>query len=207
MLFLDIETEANPEAIEYLPDPQAPKNYKDPDKIKAYVDGKRQEQIAKAALDPDFGMITAAAIRIGIDGRTVGWLADNPYSEAHLLHILWACMDSTMSHVCGYNIIGFDLPYIIKRSFALGIKPTVYLDLRRYQQRPTTDLMQLLAHWDREKIKSLKFVCKRYGIENPLPELDGSQYAEMDTDTRLAYVKNDVDMTVELYKRMVGYYL
>lgn len=207
MLFIDIETEANPQALEYLPEPQAPKNYKDPDKIKVYVDEKRSEQIEKAALDNDYGMITAAAVRMGVDGKTVGWLVNEKRSEADLLRALWACVRESRGHVCGYNIIGFDIPYIIKRSFDLGVRASYPLDLRRYQERPTTDLMQILAHWDMQKVKSLKFVCQRYGIENPLPDLDGSQYAEMPPDVKLAYVKNDVDMAVALYKRMVGYYL
>lgn len=207
MLFLDIETEVNPKAIEYMPEPEAPKNYKDPDKIKAYVDEKRKEQISKAALDNDFGMITAVAMRRSVNSKTVGWLVNERRSEADLLRSLWQCINDAGGVVCGYNIIGFDLPYILKRSFALGLQRVHYLDLRRYQMHPTIDLMQLLAHWDTSKIKSLKFICKRYGIDNPLPDLDGSQYAEMEPKVKLTYVKNDVDLTVALYKRMVGYYL
>jgi len=204
MLFLDIETEPNPEALQYLPEPKPPKNYKDPDKIAAYIENKRGEQIKKAALDPDFGMITAAAVNAF--SKTVGWLVNERRSEKDLLKSLWASINYCDGCICGYNVIDFDLPYIIRRSFALGIKPTKTINLKRYQTQPVLDLMQLLANWNREKYKSLKFICRRYGIANPLPEMDGSQYAEMEPEIKLAYVKNDVDMTVDLYQRMIGYY-
>lgn len=207
MLFLDIETEANPAALECLQAPQPPKNYKDPDKIAKYIEDKQKEQVAKAALDQDYGMITAAAVRLSVDSTTKGWLVNERRTEADLLRTIWSCIEWAGGYICGYNVIGFDLPYIIRRSFERGVNAPMVIDLNRYQVRPITDLMLAFAHWDIKKVKSLKFICQRYGIENPLPDLDGSQYAEMPPEIRLLYVKNDVDMTVALYRRMVGYYI
>lgn len=47
ILFFDIETTANPDAIALLPEPSAPANYKDQDKITQYIIEKKAEQIAE----------------------------------------------------------------------------------------------------------------------------------------------------------------
>lgn len=206
-LFFDIETEPNEAALEFLPAPQAPKNYKDPEKIKAYVAGNREEQVKKAALSIDLGKITAIGMQMGVEGQIVGRLVTEKYTETDLLETFWRCMRICRGETVGYNTLGFDLPFVMRRSWELGVRVTVFPDMRRYSNYPTTDLMQILAGWDRDKIKSLKFIAARYGLDNPLPDLDGSQYADMDEETRLVYVKNDVYLVNQLYTKMTGYYI
>jgi len=206
MIVFDIETEANLEALGFLPSPTAPANYKDPEKIATYIAEKRQSQIADAALDADFGMITAAAVKID-NYRTVGWLANDRRSERDLIRTLWYCLGTFQDLIVGYNIIGFDFPYLLRRSFALGIRPPFIPRLSRYQTEPICDLMFILANWDNTKIKGLKFIAQRYEIPNPLPEVDGSVYASLDDETKLAYVKNDVIMTFILFDRMRFIYM
>ncbi|MBN1874244.1 MAG: hypothetical protein JXA33_08430, partial [Anaerolineae bacterium] len=108
---------------------------------------------------------------------------------------------------CGYNIIGFDFPVIMRRAFALDAKPAGVFNkvvLAKYRTDPILDLMGVLYNWD--KARGLKWVCKRYGIPNPLPDLNGSMAAEMDRDTLRKYVGNDVNMTFRLYRKMQGVY-
>jgi len=203
MLFFDIETEANAEALEYMDEPTAPSNWKDPDKIAKYIEEKKAEQADKAALDADYGKINA-----------IGWKSDdeeynavllgNPYSEKELVEGFWKLYKKHNGYSCGYNIIGFDLPYLMRRSFGLGIKIPIIPNLAKYRTSPTLDLMMVLYNW--YGYKGLKWVAKRYGLDNPLPDLEGSQVAEMDTDTLKAYVKNDVYLTYQLWERMKGVY-
>jgi hypothetical protein len=77
--------------------------------------------------------------------------------------------------------------------------------LRKYSEYPTIDLMGILYGWG--PAKGLKFVCKRYGIENPLPELNGSLVDGMEPETLRAYCGNDVELTLRLYQKMCGVYL
>jgi hypothetical protein len=76
--------------------------------------------------------------------------------------------------------------------------------LAKYQTYPTIDLMGVLYNWG--QAKGLKWVCKRYGIENPLPDLDGSKVKDMDQETLIKYSINDVKLIVDLYKKMDGIY-
>jgi len=87
----------------------------------------------------------------------------------------------------------------------LNIEVPLMPRLAKYQTEPVVDLMGILYNWG--NARSLKWVCKRYGIQNPLPDLDGSQVANMDRDTLRKYAGNDLALLIELYKRMCGVYL
>lgn len=206
VLFFDIETTANPDAIALLPEPSAPANYKDADKIAQYVSEKKAEQIAQAPLDADLGKVIAIAMQFGVENQVEVSLAGDPETrtETELIKRFWSAYARADGRSCGYNIIGFDLPYLLRRSFELGITVPIFPRLAKFQTEPTIDLMGILYNWGTPR--GLKWVCKRYGIENPLPELNGSQVAEMDRETLRKYAGNDVYLAVELYKRMCGVY-
>lgn len=178
-LFFDIETEANKHALEFMPEPNAPANYKDPEKIKAYIEDKKAEQSKTAALDPDYGEIIAISYQYGVGGELATLLASElEGGEAELISRFWRAYADANGRSCGYNIMGFDLPYLMRRSFSLRIMPSVKPFLAKYRTDPTLDLMAVLYNWG--QAKGLKWVCKRYGIQNDLPDLDGSQVGEMD---------------------------
>jgi DNA polymerase elongation subunit (family B) len=205
MLFFDIETRANPQTINFMEKPNAPSNYKDPEKIQAYVDKKMEEQIEKAALDADFGQIVAIGVKED-DGEIMSWVANSSRvgDEKDALIWFWQKLKMHTGYCCGYNIINFDLPYLMRRSFDLGIEIPFLPDLRRYSTQPTLDLMMVLYNWS--GYKSLKFVAERYGLDNPLPELEGSQVENMDAETLKLYVENDVSLVYQLYQKMNGIY-
>ena len=155
------------------------------------------------ALDADFGKIVAIAWKENhdaIDSR----LVTGDYTEKELLQQFWSVYGKNRGISCGYNIIGFDLPYIMRRSFDLQVTPTIIPNLAKYRTSPTLDLMMVLYNWS--GFKGLKFVAKRYGIPNPMPEMDGSKVKDMDSETLRAYVENDVDLVYQLYLRMSGVY-
>lgn len=67
-LFTDIETRALPDAVTHLPEPTPPANYKDAEKIAAWLAEKKVLQLREAALDPDTGWIDAIACASGVSG-------------------------------------------------------------------------------------------------------------------------------------------
>ncbi len=205
ILFFDIETKARPEAVAHLPAPTAPANYKDSQKIAAYIAEKRADQVTSAALDPDTGEIVAISMRrYPADEKTTVYLAGRDGNECNLLYGFWEALDDAGGHACGYNIIAFDLPFIMRRSLVWDVRPPLIPRLAKYQTGPISDLFGILYNW--QPGKSLKTVAKLYGLPNPLPDLDGSQVADMDAQTLERYAANDVDLCVHLYKLMADIY-
>ena len=194
----------------------------------AKADAEFDEKVSKAPLDPDLGAIRAIGIQLGPQAdigvmvvpqeegfeppKTFGggrWPREMNVAvygtEAQMLEDYWAMYRRVGGQTVGYNSINFDLPYLQRRSMDMGIVPMARVDLRRYQLKPSTDLMGILYNWGRAK--GLKFVCERYGIDNPNPEWDGSMVSEM-TDTEVCqYVAGDIHMLVELWRKMSGVYL
>jgi len=89
VLFFDIETTANPDAIALLPEPSAPANYKDADKIAQYVIEKKAEQIAQAPLDADLGKVIAIAMQFGMESQVEVSLAGDPETRTETELIKW----------------------------------------------------------------------------------------------------------------------
>jgi DNA polymerase elongation subunit (family B) len=153
ILFFDIETTANSEALALLPEPSAPANYKDADKISQYVAEKKTEQIIQAPLDADLGKVTAISLQSGIENPLEVHLVSDPetLTESDLIRWFWSEFARADGRSCGYNIIGFDLPYLLRRSFDLGIQVPCQPRLAKYLTEPTTDLMGILYNWRRPK--------------------------------------------------------
>jgi len=88
ILFFDIETEGNPEVFDIMPEPTAPANYKDADKIAAYIAEKKAEQQSMAALDSDYGRIITIGMQLGIYGTPITTLI-NEVGEKEALEAFW----------------------------------------------------------------------------------------------------------------------
>lgn len=192
-MIFDIETVASELAGDFA-EVKAPAHYKDPVKINEYITDHVADLIKKAALDPDLGKV-----------RAIGYYTDNFHvlmgDEKQIITKFWDVFADS-SYQIGYNILGFDIPFLQRRSMELGIKAPM-IRLSKYQIGPIYDLMQILYP---SNPKGLKWVAKRYGIKNPLPELTGDRVSEMNDSTLAAYVTNDVRMTKELHEMMDGVY-
>ncbi len=230
-LFFDLETRSNPENTPLMPAPiiEAPANYKDPQKIAEYIMEKQQTELAKAmeraALDPDYGRILSIGYALGPDEPVTvhvvgdvwfaeytvqadvdGVLMEYAYSEEDIIKGFWKLFSECGGQAVGYNILGFDLPYLLRRSMALGIRVPYMPQLAKFRTEPVTDLMMILYNWGSDRYKGLKQVAKLYRIPNEVPDLDGSKVAEMDLETLVEYQTSDVKMVQALYQKMNGIY-
>lgn len=226
MLFFDIESLANPETCALMPEPviEAPANYKDPAKIAEYVTEKaaaaKAAALEKAALDPDYGRILSLGMAMEPDGPivvlTVGQtvtevgedFSSHEYTltEDDLILTFWQNLAACGGRCVGYNILGFDLPYLLRRSMALGIRVPILPNLARYRTEPVTDLMAILYNWGADRYKGLKQVARLYGIKNDCPDVDGSKVKDLDAETLRAYQASDVKLVIELWRKMNGVY-
>ena len=118
-LIFDIETRAlsleEVKKRDIMPTFKAPSNYKDPDKIAAKEAEHETEVMSKAALDATLSEVCAIGY-IGEDEEFNVLLGD----ESEILTKFWnLCRDQVNDYgkIIGFNIVGFDLPYLIRRSF------------------------------------------------------------------------------------------
>ncbi len=199
-LYFDLETIANLDALQHAPAPEPAANLKDPEKIAKSIEEKRQEQIDRAPLDPDYGEIVTLGFATYPDGEVTVLHGD----ERAILTGFWAAFAECSGRCVGYNILSFDLPYLLRRSMALGIRPPFMPVLAKYRTDPVTDLMGILYNWG--PAKGLKQVAKLYGLPVACPEVDGSQVGGLPLEKIIEYQVSDVKLTIALWQRMNGVY-
>ena len=198
-IVVDIETCGLPNAADYLEPVQADKRLKDPEKIKADLAEKEQARIDKLALDWNVGRIAAIGWWTAGEDTTVLVNTDET-QEAESLEIFWR--RAKHRTIVGFNIKGFDLPFMVQRSRYLGIAyPT--LDFSKYSRKGIADLYLELTFgqgtYDQGAMRrSLGAFCKRFGI--PVSdEVKGAEIPALvaagDWAKVRAHLTSDVDLT------------
>lgn len=212
MIVLDIETATDEPSLELynLHKPVAvPKNYRKPESIKAYVERELADRERKAALNPYTGRVISIGIgEVGEEGLQAVRTLYNPEDERPIFLSFWKAVESVSAlPILGFNLLKFDLPFILTRSMKLGIKPSRRISLARYNMRDVVDLMQWLSSWGSLSFIGLKQACAFFDIKNPLKGISGAQVKDMSEKEILAYQENDIRLAFALYTRMRGYYV
>jgi len=196
---LDIET--MPMVGLDMPEPEAPKNYKDPEKIDKYKELARQKQVKAAALDPLYGQV--CAVCVGDECRVVG---DVGVETEHLL-LVWAHREiASAMYVCTWNGTAFDIPFLYRRSVIYGIKPQFRMsEMLDQKNRIHKDLCKV---WDRRGYDSLDSVSKII-LGRTKKEVDYTLFHDMvlsgdGRDTIREYCRHDAKLTGDLYKAFCG---
>jgi 3'-5' exonuclease len=198
---LDIETVGCPEAAAFLDPVKAPANYKDPDKIAAYCTDALTKQVEKASLEPDLCEVVAVGFRHPEYARASAVYTRLDGTESDLLALVWEAVDGRA--VVGFNVLGFDLPVLVRRSQLLNVPhPTVNLD--RYRT-PHVDLLERLSFNGKLTYRSLAFYCRRFGI--PCEDVTtgaeiASLVAAQDWPAVAEHCRADVDKTTALAVRL-----
>ncbi len=131
-------------------------------------------------------------------------------SEADMLRDFWEGAKSYDTFVT-FNGRGFDAPFLMHRSVAQGVKPTVNLMDGRYlyQQKGMKhiDLQdQLTFYGAMQKRPNLHLFCRAFGIESPKADgVAGDDVAGLFKEGKYRdialYNSRDVTATTELYKK------
>lgn len=217
---LDLETVPLANAMDYfdereLDDVAAPSNYKDPIKIEAYIaaekDRRRQSHLDRASLDPDLCRIAALGVWLPQQAHPCLWLcadddADDD-AEAEALAAFWTGY-RTGEVLGGYNIRAFDLPVLYRRSLYLGV-PAKVIDRDRYRSTCVLDLFELLTENRKDRMRSLTFYCKRFGIVCNIDDpIDGKDVpacvARGDWESVRSHLLADLVRTRGLARRVCG---
>lgn len=166
------------------------------------------------ALRPEFGRIVC----IGIGHDASGFLekkaftAEREEDEAKILGEFWDAIKGRERNwrFVTFNGLAFDVPYILKRSLFLGVKPSTMLSLRRFALETHYDVMQALSNWDRFDAVRLDVIADLFGLEKSPKGMDGSQVYRLWREGRMkeieAYCLGDVQVTYEIFLRVQEFF-
>ncbi len=195
VLVIDFETILDPRAVPFIPE-KGPRDRSDP--------------MEKVAFDSNYIMPCVAGFGDGARVWSIGQDMTD-HNESKLLKEIWAVIGQYDQFVT-FNGNSFDIPLLYKRSWFAGVKPTAWISLKRYD--PTTnhtDVRALLGNWDQyargnlDLYGALKLgLRKTDGIDGSMVQgmWDRKEYGKVHD-----YCKDDVALTWELYRSLLGYYL
>lgn len=208
-IVFDVETSSLPEA-EILPllppfDPADVKcgnlgEEKAKAKIAAAELNHRQNFLERAALDATTGRVLC--IGVLIEGQFSFFANDD---EKALLEAWWTSMrlDDGQIQYVGFFITGFDLPFLIRRSWKLGVKVPRGLRQGRYWDRSIVDLMDVWNLGDYKGRISLDTLSKFLGVGEKNGK--GAEFAGLwatDRQKAMKYLMNDLELTARVGKVM-----
>lgn len=127
-------------------------------------------------------------------------------TESVFLGEFWRAMRRFHRFVT-FNGRGFDGPFLMLRSAALGLTVTRNLVGYRYAIRPHTDLLEVISFFGASRKWNLDFACKVFGVESPKEQgMDGYSVGPYYRSGRVReialYCRRDVEATARLYQKM-----
>lgn len=200
MIVWDIETGPQPreQLAKLAPKPGDIKlgNLKDPDKIRAKVLEKQEEFYEKAALCATTGQVLAIGWFNGKDCHID--TQDKPPEEDLLLGRFWDSCNQGAPLV-GHNIHGFDLPFLVRRSWLLGVSvPDWVLQDGRYWSPKFVDTMKVWGCGAYGEYIGIADISLALGGPGKPEGISGGDFAalfENDRPRAIEYLKNDLAMT------------
>lgn len=166
----------------------------------------RERDYQKSAFDGTYSRIVCIGMIALEDDLTpveaVAWYGSN---EKELLKQFWRRISADRPKVIiTFNGLGFDLPFIKKRSVIHQVKPGMEISLAKFRMEPVYDIMAIWANWDNRAWIKLDVLARALGVESKSGS--GAQVGEMWTagkeDEVAEYCLQDVYVTYACYCRM-----
>ena len=167
---------------------------------------KEDELYERSSFDGTFSRIVCIGMLIFssdmIPQGNVAWYGIN---EKELLRRFWTRIgDLRPSLFITHNGLGFDLPFIKKRSVIHQIKPTMEISLARFRTEPVYDTMAIWSNWDTRGWVKLDVLARALSVDSKSGS--GSQVAEMwaagQGQAIAKYCLQDTYVTYACYQRM-----
>ena len=140
---------------------------------------KENELYGRSAFDGTFSRIVVIGVLVFSDAMVpqgaIAWYGEN---EAELLRQFWGRMGQLRpSLFITHNGLGFDLPFLKKRSIIHQVKPPFEINLAKFRTEPVYDTMAIWSNWDMRGWVKLDVLAKALKIESKSGS--GAQVAEM----------------------------
>jgi hypothetical protein len=193
----DIETSARPESELVFPTFEPSKVLKDPEKINADLAKKKAEFIETCALRAEHGKILVIGL---LDHTGQDMILEG--DEREVLQQFWASYVASHHLIVGHYIKGFDIPFIVRRSWMLGVIVPQGVMEGRYLNHRFFDTMEAWQLGTRDTI-SLDNLSKAFGLSGK--NGNGKDFASLyQTDKAKAfeYLRNDLQLTRDVAKKM-----
>lgn len=167
---------------------------------------KEEELYQRSAFDGTFSRIVVIGLLMFSDAMepqgAMAWYGNN---EAGLLRRFWQKISELRPSLwITHNGLGFDLPFLKKRSMIHQIKPTVELNLAKFRNEPVYDTMAIWSNWDMRGWVKLDVLARALHV--PTKTGSGAQVAEMwETQGGMevaTYCLQDTYVTYACYCRM-----
>lgn len=155
----------------------------------------------KAALDA----LTGEIIMIGFSDTGYEYM-DSGLGEGLMLSEFWTRFGSPIRFV-GHNILNFDIPFLLKRSYLNGIKPPEWIinDIRQYHSEFMFDTMRFWQFGNKQNFTSLTALCGAFGISVKESEVSGADFHKWwasDPEAAIDYNRQDVEAVAKLYPKL-----
>lgn len=195
------------------PEHKAPGNLKDPEKIAAAIAEKAKEWREKAALSPITGRVAMMGARIAASEiMRLSFPADDDaldLQESMMLCQWWSSAKAALLDgklLVSWNGHGFDVPFLIKRSWALNVPIPPEIDIRNKwgMQAPWIDLMREWQCGDKTApFTSLNTASRFLRLGQKAGDcLQLRHQLEHEPETAIAYLKQDLVLTEGVGRRM-----
>jgi len=175
----------------------------------AEADARRRsedEQYERASFDGTFSRIVCIGLIQFSDAMepqgAIAWYGAN---EQELLRQFWVKLGQLRpSMFITHNGLGFDLPFIKKRSVIHQVKPSLEINLAKFRTEPVYDTMAVWSNWDNRGWIKLDVLARALNVETKSGS--GKQVAEMwakEQGREIAeYCLQDTYVTYACYSRM-----
>ena len=113
---------------------------------------------------------------------------------------------NSYGHIVGHNVEGFDLPFLLKRSWILGVAVSPMVMNGRYYHRNVVDTMKVWTCGEYKETISLDKLAKILGVGKKMENYHARQFAKdwlyADRDTAEFYLRNDLHITNAVYPKL-----
>jgi len=140
---------------------------------------KEKELYERSAFDGTFSRIVVIGVLVFSDSMApqgaIAWYGEN---EVELLCQFWEYMRQLRPALfITHNGLGFDLPFIKKRSMIHQVKPPFEINLAKFRTEPVYDTMAIWSNWDMRNWVKLDVLAKALNVETKSGS--GAQVGEM----------------------------
>ena len=167
---------------------------------------KEDELYERSSFDGTYSRIVCIGLLVFSDAMTpqgaVSWYGAD---EAGMLRQFWQRLaELRPSLFITHNGLGFDLPFIKKRSVIHQVRPSIDINLAKFRTEPVYDTMAIWSNWDMRGWVKLDVLARALQVETKSGS--GKQVAEMWARGQgkdiAEYCLQDTYVTYAVYQRL-----